>query len=124
MSNKQNVNKDKIPLAPFRLADVRLFEVCATRCDEGKTDKVLEFTTELASSEIDKGDNSFSLKLSVKTSIPDGEDSICNLELSIQGRFEAVVDIQTIREEALEDFKSRTGVFLLWLGFNYLVQQS
>ena len=52
--------------------------------------------------------------LTLKTLIPDGEDSICNLELSIEGNFISVVDFDTIREDVINEFKTRTGLYLLW----------
>lgn len=114
MSSTTKSTKEKLHLAPFRLSDVRIYEINIERCENEKGDDEIEFETELRSSDIDKEDNSFNLMLLLHTKIPEGKDSICNLDLSIEGRFEAIVDIDTIREEFINEFKSRTGLFLLW----------
>jgi preprotein translocase subunit SecB len=114
MSSDHEIATTKLPLAPFRLSDIRIHEIKVERCDDHQADDEIEFQLVLKSSKIDSEDNSFFLKLMLQTQVPDGKDSVCNLELSIEGRFEAIVDIKTLREDVIDDFRSRTGLFLMW----------
>ena len=105
---------DILNLAPFRLSDVRIYNINLDRCSDEENGGELEFKTELHSSEIDDKDNSFTLLLSLQTTIPDGENSICNLHLSVEGRFEAIVDIDSIKDAVIDEFRNKTGLYILW----------
>ena len=105
---------DILNLAPFRLSDVRLYDINVVRCSEEKNSGELEFKTELQSSEIDNKDNSFKLLLSLQTKIPDGDKSVCSLHLSVEGRFEAIVDVDAIKDEIIIEFRNKTGLYILW----------
>lgn len=114
MNEKTTFSDDRLKLAPFQLSDVRLFEIKVERCDSKDIVDELQFQADLESTDIKEDDNSFLLKVNLQTKIPDGKDSICELELSVEARFHPIVDIDTIKKEFLDDFRSRTGFFILW----------
>ena len=66
-----------------------------------------------------KGDESptsseFSLWLNLEVELPHGDAPECSISLSIEGRFEAIVDPTTLKTEIIERFKAADAALLLW----------
>lgn len=56
----------------------------------------------------------FSLWLQLEAELPHGDAPECSISLSIEGRFEAIVDPTTLKPEVVERFKVADAILLLW----------
>ncbi len=100
---------------PFQLVNVRLYNINTERHSpeqEGNEEPALRVL-------LIKGDEpitaqEFSLWLEFETETPHGDAPECSISLSIEGRFQAIIDPETLKPEFVERFKTSDAILLLW----------
>jgi preprotein translocase subunit SecB len=108
-------SKNHMTLFPFQLKDIRLYEVNIERCDpEVKENKTFPVSIGLISSDIDLEDGDFGMLLTFDAGFPMDDKPVCKIHLSIEGIFHSVVDVDTIKPEVVERFKSKDAMVLFW----------
>jgi hypothetical protein len=109
--------QDPIQLSPFpfQLIDIRLFEVRMERpgSSEEAPDEV-PLSVHLHSGDEPPNAEEIHLLLTFETLILSDEGPQCSVYLALEGLFQAIVDIDTLRPETLHQFKARDAVLLLW----------
>jgi preprotein translocase subunit SecB len=112
---KIDPGKTHVTLFPFQLNDIRLYEIIIERCDpEDKENKTLPVSIGLVSSDIDVEEGDFGILLTFDAGFPIDDKPVCKIHLSIEGLFNTVVDVDTIKPEALDKFKSKDAMVLFW----------
>lgn len=111
-----NMNQEAITTPfPFQLIDVRLFNVQAKRYfpkEKGREGPTLRI--ELVKGEEPHTTPEFSLWLKLETNLPSEDAPECSINLSIEGRFKAIVEPAVLDLETVEQFKKSDAVSLLW----------
>jgi len=115
-SEVQEINLSN--LFPYQLVDIRLYEIAISRCDqekEGAKEKD-EYPIKIRLHESDLvGDtDAIALLLAFDATFDDEEKPVCDIHLSIEGRFNPVVDPASVEAEKLERFKSQDALVLFW----------
>ncbi len=108
-------NKRSIPLLPFQLTDIRLYEVIARRCDQ-ETDKTkpIPISIELSSTEEEENDEEFALLVTFKAGFPLDEKPSCDIEISIEGIFHMLEGVEKLKPEEIKQFMSKDAIVLFW----------
>jgi hypothetical protein len=100
---------------PFQLTDVRLFRVSTERhTPEQEGEEPPALTIVLIKGEEPPTALEFSLWLQFESDLPHSDAPECSINLSIEGRFRAVVDPTDLKPEVLERFKAADAILLLW----------
>lgn len=112
---KTSPGKSQLTLFPFQLNDIRLYEIVIERCDpEDKDNKALPVSIGLVSSDIDSESGDFGILLTFDAGFPIEDKPVCKIHLSIEGLFHPVVDVDTIKPEVMDKFKSQDAMVLFW----------
>lgn len=113
--NNQKSNPENIPLFPFQLNDVRLYEIFARRCDpDTKLKETAPISIDLSSPIDEEITEEFGLLLTFKTNLPLEDNLKCEVELSIEGIFHTQVNIDEIEPEVITQFISQDAIVLFW----------
>lgn len=100
---------------PFQLMDIHLFHISAERhFPEQEGEEAPSLSILLVKGEEPPTSPKFSLLLQLETELPHGDAPECSISLSIEGRFEAIVDPTTLRPDVIERFKAADAILLLW----------
>jgi len=100
---------------PFQLTDVRLFRLNAERhIPEQESEEPPSLSILLIKGEEPPTSSEFSLWLQLEAELPHGDAPECSISLSIEGRFRAVVDPESLRPDVIERFKAADAILLLW----------
>lgn len=118
MNTGQNTDKQEqkfSALSPFRLVDIRLYEIRAERWDP-EQEAPAEFPLSILLYPGDEPPDAeeFDLVLTFETAFLSDDRPKCTIFLAIEGHFEAVVDMSTIKPEIIQQFKSDDAVILFW----------
>ncbi len=114
-STSSAAKESEIPVFPFQLVDIRLYQVTVERHSpeqEGKDPPSLSVL--LLKGEEPPSSLEFDLRLHLETRLPHGDAPECSIALSIEGHFKAVVDPASIRPETTERFKTADAILLMW----------
>jgi len=112
---KRSPGKAQVALFPFQLNDIKLYEIIIERCNpEDKENKALPVSIGLVSSDIDVEGGDFGMLLTFDAGFPIDDKPVCKIHLSIEGLFHAVVDVDTIKPEVIDKFKSKDAMVLFW----------
>jgi hypothetical protein len=118
MNAGQNTDKQErelSALSPFQLVDVRLYEIRAERWDpEQEAPAEFPLSILLHTGDEPPDAEEFGLLLTFETAFLSGDSPECTIFLAIEGRFQTVVDISTIKPEVIEQFKSDDAIVLFW----------
>jgi len=100
---------------PFQLLDVRLYEVVVERFDSleeesGRT----PISIGLASLPAENEDEQFRVHLALDASFPVDDEPLCKIHLTVEGIFQPIVDIRTVKPEVIERFKNNDSIVLFW----------
>jgi len=111
-----NMNQEVVTSQfPFQLVDIRLFHVQAERhFPEEKGEEGPSLRIELVNIEEPHTAQEFSLWLELEADLPSGDAPECSINLSIEGRFKAVVESTDLKPEIVERFKEADAVLLFW----------
>lgn len=111
---KQKSNKKTIPMLPFQLSDIRLYEIIVRRCDQN-TDKIkpIPISIELSSTE-EVNVEEFPLLLTFKAGFPLEEKPTCDIELSIEGIFHLLEGVEKPKAEVIKRFMNKDAMVLFW----------
>jgi hypothetical protein len=118
MNTGQNTDKQEqkfSALAPFQLVDIRLYEIRAERWDpeqEAPEERPLSILLHTGDEPPDAKE--FGLLLTFETVFLSDDSPECTLFLGIEGRFQAIVDMSTIKPEVIQQFKSQDAIVLFW----------
>ncbi|MEE9617922.1 MAG: hypothetical protein V3T90_13090 [Anaerolineae bacterium] len=114
--NADSATKGAVTSAfPFQLVDIRLFHVSTERyTPEQEGEEPPSLSIVLIKGEESPTSPEFSLWLQLEAELPHGDAPECSISLSIEGRFEAIVDPTTLRPEVIERFKEADAILLLW----------
>jgi len=102
-------------LFPFQLVDIRLYEIKAEQCDpdsEKPAELPLSMLLHVGDEPPDAGE--FSLLLTFETILLSDDVPECTIYLALEGHFEAVVDVNTIKPKVIQRFKSADAIILFW----------
>lgn len=100
---------------PFQMLDVRLYRICTEPRDiQSKDEVALPLQISLQSDDSPLNAEQFNLLLAFETVLPFTDDIEYFTSIAIEGIFKAIVDVETIRPELIEQFKSRDSILLLW----------
>jgi preprotein translocase subunit SecB len=114
-NKKNSPDKTHVTLFPFQLSDIRLYEIVVERCDpENSENPTLPVSIGLISSDIDLEESDFGMLLTFDAGFPMDDKPVCKIHLSIEGIFHSVVDVDTIKLEVVERFKSKDAMVLFW----------
>jgi len=118
MNTGQNIDKQEqklSALSPFQLADIRLWEIRAERWDpDREMPEEFPLSILLYTGNEPPDAEEFGLLLTFETAFLSDGSPECTIFLAIEGRFQAVVDMGTIKPEVIEQFKSADAVVLFW----------
>lgn len=103
-----------LELFPFQLADVRLYELTAARSAQLEDDKpAVAVSLTPADEPIDA--ETFGVLLGFEACLKDeGEEAACAIDISLEGVFRSLVDLDTIKPDVIERFKTVDALVLLW----------
>jgi preprotein translocase subunit SecB len=98
---------------PFQLIDIRLYDVIVERCNSAdETSERVPISIGLAS--FDDEDDSFRIHLAFDASFPIDKAPLCRIHLSIEGKFQPIVDISTLNPDVITKFKENDSIVLFW----------
>ena len=100
---------------PFQLVDVRLYELAAKRrTEEGDPIAEVPYSVNILRGSEPEDADEFGLLLSFQATVPAGKGIKSDISMSLEGRFKSLVEVNTIKKEVLERFKSLDAIILLW----------
>jgi len=118
MNAGQNTDKQErelSALSPFQLVDIRLYEIRAERWDpEQEAPEELPLSILLHTGDEPPDAEEFGLLLTFETVFISDDSPECTIFLAIEGRFQAMVDMSTIKPEVIQQFKSQDAIVLFW----------
>jgi hypothetical protein len=118
MNAGQNTDKQErelSALSPFQLVDIRLYEIRAERWDpEQEAPEELPLSILLHTGDEPPDAEEFGLLLTFETVFISDDSPECTIFLAIEGRFQAMVDMSTIKPEVIQQFKSQDAIILFW----------
>jgi preprotein translocase subunit SecB len=109
-------SEESLSFFPVQMIRVRLYNIHIGHRDfDPETDEQLPLKVRLVQDDSPPEAKQFGLLLRFETFFsPDDGDKGYFISLAIEGFFEAIVDIETIKPEIIERFKSRDAILLLW----------
>jgi preprotein translocase subunit SecB len=104
-----------MPLFPFRLMDVRLYEVHTEHCEiKEKKQEDAKFGFSLRHGNEPLDSKEFGILLVFEGMVPTGKQTGCQLKVSVEGQFATTVDPKSLKEDVIKQFRGLDSAVLLW----------
>ena len=114
--SEQRHGLSELSFFPFQMVSVRLFDVQIEYRDvDPEVDEQLPLKVRLLGDESPPDAEEFGLLLRFETFFyPDDEDKGYFISFAVEGIFQAIVDVETVKPDLVKQFKSRDAAILLW----------